>query len=306
VTVEVDATIDAVTAASIDVVSAASPYAFTETRIEGGGRVALALSPRQQVAAHAVFSGEHDFAAVRLGASWRAEVAARNATLELTYSAGLDTVGRADDPTFARDRREHRLAAALTQITDRRGYVDLVLEAADQRGYLANPYRFVPIEMAGAPAFVVPEQVPAQRTAVAGLLRVRRALTAARFAAGDYRLSRDTWGITSHTASARATQALRDDQVLLAVELRGYHQDAASFQRAVYRDDGGVPAWRTRDHALGRMDTLTIGVLADAALPWRTIHVAASAAWMRLWWHDDPRQAGRDALIASVALRVPL
>ncbi len=305
-TVDAAVTIDAVSAASIDVVSTASPYVFTETRVEGGAGVALAITSHQRLSARALLSDERDYAALRLGAGWRAELAARNTTVELTYTAGLDTVGRAGDPGFARDRREHRLAAALTQITDRRGYADLVIEGADQRGYLANPYRFVPIEVAGAPAYALAEQVPDQRTSLAALIRMRRVVAATGFVHADYRLSRDTWGITSHTITVRATRSLRADELLVGLEARGYRQGAASFQRAVYTDDGGAPAWRTRDHALGRMASMTAGAVADATLPRGGVHVAASAAWVRFWWLDDPRQSDRDALIASLALHVPL
>ena len=306
VTVDVATTVDAVTAASIDGVSTASPYAFTETRIEGGVGLTVEVRPRHAVTARVIGSDERDYTALRLSAGWRAELAARNTTVDLTFTAGLDTVGRAGDPTFARDRRELRGALALTQITDRRGYVDLVVEAADQRGYLANPYRFVPIEMAGAVAYTLPERAPDQRTAVAALVRVRRALTDAAFVHGDYRLSRDTWGVTSNTATLRLSRAMRADELLLGVEARGYRQDAASFHRAVYAGDSGAPAWRTSDRALGRMASATAGVVAESTVPWHGLRVSMSAAWVHFWWLDDLRQSDRDAVVASLGLVVPL
>jgi len=306
VAIDATVTVDAVTAASIDVVTTASPYAFTETRVEGGAGVSYAVRPRHLVIARAILSGETDYSALRLSAGWRGEVAARNTTIELTATAGFDTVGRAGDPGFARDRREARLALALTQITDRRGYVDLVIEAADQRGYLANPYRFVTIEMAGLPAYTVPEQVPDERTALAVLVRARRAVGDVDFAHADYRLSRDTWGITSHTATVRWTRSLLADQLLVGTETRGYYQDAAIFHRAGYRDDAGVPAWRTRDRALGRMASVTAGAVAETSAPWRGLRVSLSAAWVRFWWLDDRYQTDRDALIASLGLFLPM
>jgi len=299
-------TIDAVSAASIDVVSTASPYAFHEERVEGALGVAVPVARLHRARARATVSHERDYRALRLSAGWRGELAARNVTLDVTFTAGFDTVGRAGDPSFARDRREHRLAVALTQITDPRGYADVVVEAADQRGYLANPYRFVAIEMPTGPAYTLPERVPDERTAIAGLVRVRRALAAADFAHADYRLSRDTWGITSHTASARWTRALSDDEILVGVELRGYLQDAARFHRARYAGDAGAPPWRTRDRSLGAMASLTAGAVAEAVTPWRELRLSVSAAWVRFRWFDDPDQAERDALIASVGLFLPL
>lgn len=303
--VEVTTTIDAVTAASVDVVATASPYAFTETRVEGGIAVGLAVAPYQQAAVRAIVSDERDFTALRLGGGWRAELAERNTTLELTAMVGLDTVGRAGDPGFARDRRELRLGAALTQITDRRGYVDAVLEAVAQRGYLASPYRFVPVEL-GAAVYHLPERVPDERAALAALARGRRAVGARTFVHLDYRLGRDTWAITSHTATARAARSLRADEVVVGLEARGYVQGAASFHRARYLDDGGAPAWRTRDRTLGRMVSATTAALVEARLPWAELRASASAAWVRFWWRDDPLQARRDAVVASLSLLVPL
>lgn len=306
VAVDVHAVIDAVTAASIDVTSSASPYAFHERRVEGGGAVAVAVAAQQQVGVTAIVSDEHDYTSLRLGGRWRAELARRNATLEVSYTAGFDQVGRAGDPTFARDRREHRGVISLTQILDRRGYLDVVVEGIRTTGYQANPYRFVPVTMAGAVAYALPEAVPDARAAVAALVRMRRALGGAWFGHADYRLARDTWGITSHTGSARLLRGFADDAVLLGAELRGYLQDGASFHRATYAGDLGAPVWRTRDHVLGAMHTLTLGVTARARLPWRAAEATAALAWLRFGWSDDPRQRGRDAVVSSLTVLVPL
>jgi hypothetical protein len=306
VAVDVHAVVDAVTAASIDVTSSASPYAFHERRVEGGAGVAVPVAAQQQVGVTAIVSDEHDYTSLRLGGRWRGELARRNATLEVSYTAGFDQVGRAGDPTFARDRREHRGAVSFTQIVDRRGYLDVVVEGVRTTGYQANPYRFVPITMAGAVAYALPEAVPDARAAVAALVRVRRALAPAWFAHVDYRLARDTWGITSHTGSARVVRALDDDAVLLGAELRGYLQDGASFHRASYAGELGAPVWRTRDHVLGAMHTLTLGATAQVRLPWRAAQANVAAAWLRFGWSDDLRQRGRDALVSSLTVLVPL
>ena len=306
VVVDAHVVMDAVTAASIDVTSSASPYAFAERRLEGGGGVAVPVAAQQQVGATVVVSDEHDYTSLRVGGRWRGELARRNATLELGYTAGFDQVGRAGDPTFARDRREHRGVVSFTQIVDRRGYLDLVVEGVRTTGYQANPYRFVPITMAGAVAYALPEAVPTSRDAVAALVRLRRALAPAWFAHVDYRLARDTWGITSHTGSARVVRALDDDEVLLGAELRGYLQDGASFHRASYAGELGAPVWRTRDHVLGAMHTLTVGATAQARLPWRGAQATAAAAWLRFGWGDDLRQRDRDAIVSSLTVLVPL
>lgn len=305
IVVEAETTIDALTAASIDVTSTASPYAFDERRVEGGLAGRVEIADLQWIGAQAIVSDENDYTSLHVGASWRAEVARRNATVELAYTAALDTVGRAGDPQFAEARRGHRAVASFTQITDRAGYLDVVVDAEHQTGYLASPYRYVPITVDGAVAYALPERVPDERTAIAALARIRRAVAAGWFAHGDYRLCRDTWGVTSHTLTARATRALREDELLVGVEARGYLQDAATFARATYEGDLGAPAWRTRDRSLGAMRTVTVGGVADLVLPWLDARLAASLAWAHFAWPDDPLQRRRDAVITSLALHLP-
>jgi hypothetical protein len=306
VVVDVHATVDAVTAASIDVTSSASPYSFSERRVEGGAGVAAPVAAYQQVGGTVIVSDEHDYTSLRVGARARAELARRNATLEVAYTAGFDQVGRAGDPTFARDRGEHRGVISLTQIVDRRGYLDVVVEGVRTTGYQSNPYRFVPVTMAGVVAYALPEAVPDVRNAVAASVRVRRAVGATWFGHADYRLARDTWGVTSHTASARLLRGLADDAVLLGAEVRGYLQDGASFHRASYAGEVGAPVWRTRDHVLGAMRTITLGTTARVRLPWRAAEATAALAWMRFGWLDDPRQRRRDAVVSSLTVLVPL
>ena len=68
VVVDAHVVMDAVTAASIDVTSSASPYAFAERRLEGGGGVAVPVAAQQQVGATVVVSDEHDYTSLRVGA----------------------------------------------------------------------------------------------------------------------------------------------------------------------------------------------------------------------------------------------
>jgi hypothetical protein len=302
--VEAGVTIDAVTAASVDVTSTASPYAFTERRTEGTLAGRLAVRDQRWLAARATYSDENDYTSLHLGASGLAELADRNTTVELSYTAAFDTVGRAGDPSFAEARRGHRLAATLTQVTDERGYLDLVIDADHGAGYLANPYRYVPISMDGAPTYSLPERVPDRRTAIAGLIRVRRQTAESWYGAADARICRDTWGLTSGTATARLLHAVRDDGLLIGAELRGYVQSAASFHRAAYAGDDGAPAWRTRDRSLGPMYSVTIGGIADAVLPWRETRVTGSLAWARFGWPGDLLQRRRDAAIVSLAIQI--
>lgn len=304
--VELSTTIDAVSAASIDVTSSASPYAFDEQRVEGAAAARVAVVDDHWIGVSADVSHERDYLAIRAGASWLGELGDRNTTVRLGYVAAFDTVGRAGDPRFDEPRRGHRGVATLTQIVDPRGYVDLAVDVDRTTGWLSSPYRYVSILMGGAPAYALLERVPDARTSVAVLGRVRRMIGEAWFVHADYRLCRDTWGITSQTVSARGATALRDDTVVVGGEVRAYVQDSATFYQPSYDGDAGAPVWRTRDRSLGAMRTVTVGGLAEWVTPWREARVQASLAWTRFAWPADLYQRGRDAAISSLGVVVPL
>lgn len=305
VVVDVETVVDAVTAASADVITAASPYAFEERRVEGGVGARLEIADHHWIGARAIVSDENDYTSLRLGALWLAELARRNATLQLEYTAAFDTVGRAGDPMFAALRRGHRATATLTQVTDRRGYIDLVLDVARDTGYLASPYRYVPITIGGMASYALPERVPDEHSSLAALVRLRREVVRGWYGHLDYRLCRDDWDLTSHTMSAKALHGLVDDTVLVGLAARGYLQSAASFFRASYLGDDGAPAWRTRDRTLGTARTLAISAMVDAVLPWRELRASGSLAVVRFWWPDDPIQRRRDAVISTLSVQLP-
>jgi hypothetical protein len=302
---DAETTVDALTAASADVVTAASPYAFDELRVEGGIGARIAVRKHHWLGARAIVSDEHDYTSLRVGALWLAELARRNTTLQLEYMASFDTVGRAGDPMFAEARRGHRVTSTLTQVTDKRGYIDLVLDVARDTGYLASPYRYVPITIGAMTAYALPERVPDERSSLAGLVRVRRSVAPGWYGHVDYRLCRDNWDLTSHTMSAQALHELVDDKVLVGLAARGYLQSAASFFRPSYLGDDGAPAWRTRDRTLGAANTLALSAAVDVALPWQELRASGSFAVVRFAWPDDPIQRRRDAVISSLSIQLP-
>jgi hypothetical protein len=313
-TIELDTSIDALSAASVDVTSQASPRGFEETRVEGGARASLAFGATRSVSVEVVGSTENDYDALRVGLGTRVELARRNATLDARWTGSFDVVGRAGDPSFARDRRGQRLVLTFTHIVDPRMYLDVAVDGELTWGYLASPYRYVPVtgpaDPEGAPLYQLPEAVPGRRAALATLARVRRALGRRWFAHVEYRLYGDSWGVWSHTGTGALALALADDHVVLGLQGRVYWQGAASFYEAhVVDDGGGAPAWRTRDRAFGGMRSVAASLAADwwpgdgavTSAPRLTLAVTL----VRFTWLDFPLQRGRDAVITSAALVVP-
>ncbi len=306
ISIEVDALADVISAASVDVTSQASPYAFDDLRVEGGTTATWAATPRTSLGASLIASQENDYRSLHLGFGLRTEVARRNGVIDLAYRAAIDEVGRRGDPAFARPRRAHRLAGTYTQVLDRNGYLDLVLDTEVVSGYQASPYRFVPIfDDAGALLYNLPEETPERRAGVAALARVRRAVGPT-FVHADYRLYGDDWGVVSHTGSLRVAARI-SPRVTAIAQLRAYLQSAAVFHEERYVAIAGeAPAWRTRDRALGRMRSFTAGLGCEVAP--RTaggLRVVAAVAATRFVWLDYALQDGRDAILATLGLTVP-
>lgn len=298
-------TADVISGASVDVISEASPTAIEETRLEVSAGMSWRLHRLATARGRVIGSHERDYDSWRINLGANVELAQRNTTLDLDYTAGKDDIGSAVDPTFVARRTDHRLAATLTQILDRRTYLDLVVEAQHGDGFHASVYRHVPIVDTQTTALLrVPEQTPRLRQAIAMLLRARRALDPrGRFALhASYRFYVDDWGVASHTGALSSILAL-SDRAKLGASLRGYLQSGAEFYQPRYAlVAGAVPELRTRDRRLGQMRTLfgsvtlDYGLSRDPAAP----RLVVACALMKFWWPEFPAQGQRTAAVLTL------
>lgn len=99
VVVEAHALVDAVTSASVDVISAATTR-FSEERVELGSRATVGITHETEGSIGYTHSGENDWQshAVELGLAQ--QLARKNAKVTLSYGFTHNDVGRAHDPTF--------------------------------------------------------------------------------------------------------------------------------------------------------------------------------------------------------------
>jgi hypothetical protein len=263
--------IDVVSAASVDVVSQATDR-FEETRVELGVHGAYALGRRWLPSLALRYSTEEDYRSFggRIGSSLRA---GGDTTVEATYDLSLDTVGRAE--TSFRDWSEelavHTLQAGVTQNLGPRTVVRVVGTVAVQEGYLAKPYRYVPLfDMAGLEraaddgvtlglhtfddyrlAIRPPENVPDRRVRVALFGRALRWLGRAGAGRADYRLYGDGWGMTAHTVEL-GWQLPIAGGVTAELRERFHVQSSVNFWRKLYvvDDPDSLPRYRTLDREL--------------------------------------------------------
>jgi hypothetical protein len=241
--------VDAVSSASVDVVTTASPYSETRHELNLGaehvvrdGKLRLAVST----------SREPDYVADSAGFDVDQEVFGGMTTVTLGFTRGADKVGQKGVGFFDTAHHwQYRLGA--TQILSTRWLASANLEAISDDGYLGSPYRAA--RVFGA---TVPERVPRTRTSRALKLRAVGALDA--YGARDalrveYRYYWDTWDIKAHTAEVGYARRFGDAWSAEGF-VRLYTQSAALF----YSDNAAAETtYVSRNRQLGSFDSAGVG-----------------------------------------------
>ncbi len=254
-------TVDAVSAASVDLVTAASPAGFSELRHQASGAAEHALGAGARVRGGYGASVEPDFVGHGLDVGYQRDVRGRLATVSASYALRYATVMRARDPDFQRTRTGHEAGVGWAHVLGPASVLDVGAGLDHSRGYLANPYRLVRLFSPGqsTSATAIVEAVPGTRTGawLDARVRGREGRLSGR---AEYRFARDSWGVLAHTLEARGTLALAGETLLLTLQARGYLQGHADFYRTRYQTFPEEPRYRTADKELGRMWTALGGL----------------------------------------------
>jgi len=155
--------VDAVSNASIDVVTTASPY--KERRNDYG--LALDYAVRDSLITLAVgASKEPDYRTRSLSLDIAQETFGGMTTVNVGFTRAADDVGKTGDPAFS-DRATHwQYRVGVTQILTPKWLASVNLEAISDDGFLGNTYRVARVFGAA-----VPERVPRTRSSRAMKLR---------------------------------------------------------------------------------------------------------------------------------------
>ena len=236
--------LDAVSNASIDVVTTASKY--RETRHE------YALSADyvyrdSTVSIAGSTSREPDYTASAVSIDLAQEVFGGMTTVSFGFSRGSDDVKKKDSPEFADAAKHWRYRLGLTQILTPRWIASANVEALADEGFLGSPYRVARVFGAA-----VPERTPRTRSARAVKLRLLGDLGSRDAVHVDYRYYWDTWAIRSHTAEVGYSRYVGGNWLAEGF-LRYYTQDRASF----YSDNAAVETtYVSRNRQLGSYGNL--------------------------------------------------
>src|SRR4051794_38851248 len=238
---------DAVSNASIDVVTTASPY--HETRHEFG--LSLDYVYRDaQITLGAMTSHEPDYTANTGSVDITQEVFGGMTTVALGFSKVSDKVGKANSPEFSDTARHWQYRLGLTQILTARWLMSANFEGISDDGYLGSPYRFA--RVFGA---TVPERNPRTRTGRAVKLRLVGDLGNRDAMHVEYRYFSDTWDIKAHTAEIGYSRYIGESW-LADTYFRYYTQNHAVF----YSDNAtSETVYVSRNRQLSTFNDMALG-----------------------------------------------
>jgi len=212
--------VDAVSNASIDVVTTASP--FKETRNELG--LGLDWAVRDALlTVSASQSREPDYTASSFGLDVAQDVFGGMTTVSLGFSRGSDDVENATDPGYLDHARHWQYRVGVTQILTPRWLISANLEAVADDGMLGSPYRAARVFGAA-----VPERLPRTRSSRALKVKSLSSIGERASLRGEYRYYWDTWGLNASTAELGGAWRFASGWLADAA-LRVHSQNSALF-----------------------------------------------------------------------------
>ena len=271
--------VDIVSAASVDIVSTASPR-WNEVRHAatlGAGYKPGDLGASATLAT----SVEPDFVSARFGLSTSADLARKNVTLSLGYAYEHDVAGRTGTPysVYALKLDRHEIAASALVVVGRATTLTPALDLSFDSGRQEKPYRFLPLFSAAVAPQVpvaaaiddvnrarlpgrIGERLPETRQRAAASLRLAHRFRASTLTLLD-RVYTDSWGQLANTTDLKWTFEL-SRRWSVWPHLRYHEQTGVSFWRRAYVGQvtaGQViaPEYRSGDRELSPLRTLTAG-----------------------------------------------
>jgi hypothetical protein len=259
---------DIISAATVDVRTAASPRGYDEVR--HGLLAGVSWRPLEETSLGARYlpSWEPDYRSHGIGTDASHAWSARRLITRLSFMVRVNQVGRSGESPEQWRSLTHAIGGLeQSVIVDARTIASLAYELQHARGYMASPYRYAAIGWPDGSTVRAPEAVPEQRTRHAGRASLRRALASRLFLAGGYRVYGDDWGVISHTGDVELQVEIVHRMLIASASFRGYYQTEATFYEERYEAAAGsLPKRRTADKMLASAWSLLGAVRAELTL----------------------------------------
>jgi hypothetical protein len=251
--------VDAVSNASIDVVTTASKYKETRDQADIGLDYVVRDS---LIHVSGSRSSEPDYLASTINVDLTQDVFGGMTTIVLGYSRANDKVGQKGTPGWIDTARHWQYRVGVTQILSSRWTASINAESINDDGYLGSPYR-----LARVFGTYVHENDPRTRESKAIKLSATGDVTPEgaenrRSLRADYRYYWDTWGIRGHTLELGYNRNLAPGWLMESF-LRYYRQNHALF----YSDNSpDQTLYVTRNRELSTMHDFGPGVTVSYTL----------------------------------------
>ncbi|MCB9598455.1 MAG: DUF3570 domain-containing protein [Sandaracinaceae bacterium] len=294
---------DVISAATVDVRTAASSRPFEEVRHGADAGVDVALARLTTLSAGYALSVSPDYLSNALSVSLRHELDDRRHALTFALSGAHDSVGRFGDPAPTGEALTLAASARWAIVLSRDAVVDLGGAVEHRRGYMESPYRFVTVAGAGSQVRL-PEEVPDERWRFAVGGGLRWAIAEPFYVRASYRLHADDWGVLGHTVTVSGHLAPAPGW-LVTVSGRSLAQRGATFYSGAYATLPDIPVLRTRDRTLA--PHWSLAAEADVRIPFARVGGFDLGARVRgaVLWHryfDTPLLPERTSFQASLTL----
>ncbi len=219
--------VDSITSATIDVITAASPY--TEKRTEKSVGVDY-LFNKSIMSMGYTNSVENDFDAQSTFFTISQDMFGDLTTISMGYARGWDEITKTGDPDFKEDADRQSYSLGISQVMTKHMLLALNFQTITDEGFLNNPYRSVRyLDPGNANGYSFePEVYPRTRTSNAVALRAIYYLPYRASIRGEYRYFSDDWGIRAFNAGVNYTHPIGKNW-LLDFKYRYYEQGKADF-----------------------------------------------------------------------------
>lgn len=254
VSVSANRYVDKVSAASIDVLTSASPYEEERTEHSVGldylsGKAIYSVSVTQ--------SSENDYEASTVAFGASQDFFGDLTTISLGYARGSDDIFRRGDPLFEAQAERQNFRFGLTQVLTRNWVASLSHELVTDEGYLNNPYRSVRYETVSGYSFQS-ERYPNTRTSEATALRSAYYLPWRSALHGEYRIFQDSWGIDATDWALSYVHPL-NEHFEIEARYRQYEQSAADFYSDLFPFQD-AQNFLARDKEMSTFDSRSFGL----------------------------------------------
>lgn len=214
------------------------------------------------------YSTESDYESIGLAFNYSLELNEKNTTLLAGVARNFDRILPGN--SFLAETRQKDVLDLMLGVNQLLGPSTVLAVNATigfAEGYLSDPYKGVRFEWYPFYEALFPENRPEKKDRQVGYVSLTQYVAPANAAAeAAYRLSHDSFGILSHTASLEWRQKL-GRLLVLTPFARYYRQSAADFYGLSFPGDpslstDGVPNFYSSDYRLSEMETWTYGLKA--------------------------------------------